>query len=98
MRTKRFSLRKLKTGSSFLITSTRMQAEIPKLAWPRGSHPARSTRVYNVLAYFYADYFDAGTPALTDKAGVQRPLGIVQYLSKFVPNLADLTKSLRDLT
>ena len=46
------------------ITSTRMQAEISKLAWPRRSHPARSTRVYNVLAYFYADYFDAGTPAL----------------------------------
>ena len=45
------------------ITSTRLQAEISKLAWPRRSHPARSTRVYNVLAYFYADYFDAGTPA-----------------------------------
>ena len=46
------------------ITSTRLQAEISKLAWPRTcrSHPARSTRVYNVLAYFYADYFDAGTP------------------------------------
>ena len=44
------------------ITSTRLQAEISKLAWPRRSHPARSTRVYNVLAYFYADYFDAGTP------------------------------------
>ena len=44
-------------------TSTRLQAEISKLAWPRRSHPARSTRVYNVLAYFYADYFDAGTPA-----------------------------------
>ena len=39
-----------------------MQAEISKLAWPRGSHPVCSTRVYNVLAYFYADYFDAGTP------------------------------------
>ena len=45
------------------ITSTRLQAEISKLAWPRRSHPVRSTRVYNVLAYFYADYFDAGTPA-----------------------------------
>ena len=45
------------------ITSTRLQAEISKLAWPRRSHPPRSTRVYNVLAYFYADYFDAGTPA-----------------------------------
>ena len=46
------------------ITSTRLQAEISKLAWPRRSHPARSTRVYNVLAYLYADYFDAGTPAV----------------------------------
>ena len=45
------------------ITSTRLQAEISKLAWPRRSHPARSMCVYNVLAYFYADYFDAGTPA-----------------------------------
>ena len=62
-RTKRFSLRELKTGSSSWITSTRLQAEISKLAWPRGSHPARGTRVYKVLAYFYTDYFDAGTPA-----------------------------------
>ena len=37
-------------------------------------------------------------PAPTDKAGVQRVLGMVQYLSKFLPNLADITKPLRDLT
>ena len=37
-------------------------------------------------------------PAPIDKAGVQRLLGMVQYLSKFLPNLADLTKALRDLT
>ena len=36
--------------------------------------------------------------APTDKAGVQRLLGMVQYLSKFLPNLADLTEPLRDLT
>ena len=36
-------------------------------------------------------------PAPTDKAGVQRVLGMVQYLSKFLPNLADITKPLRDL-
>ena len=37
-------------------------------------------------------------PAPTDKAGVQRLLGLVQYLSKFLPNLSDLTKRLRELT
>ena len=37
-------------------------------------------------------------PAPNDKAGVQRLLGMVQYLSKFLPNLAELTKPLRDLT
>lgn len=37
-------------------------------------------------------------PAPTDKAGVQRLLSLVQYLSKFLPNLSDMTKPLRDLT
>ena len=37
-------------------------------------------------------------PAHTDKAGVQRLLGLVQYLSKFPPNLTDVTKPLRELT
>ena len=37
-------------------------------------------------------------PAPTDKAGVQRLLGLVQYLSKFLPNLTDVTKPLRELT
>ena len=37
-------------------------------------------------------------PAPTDKAGVQRLLGMVQYLSKFLPNLSDMTKPLRELT
>ena len=37
-------------------------------------------------------------PAPTDKAGVQRLLGMVQYLSKFHPNLSDMTKPLRELT
>ena len=37
-------------------------------------------------------------PAPTDKAGVQRLLGLVQYLSKFLPNLPDMTKPLRELT
>ena len=37
-------------------------------------------------------------PAPTDKTGVQRLLGLVQYLSKFLPNLSDMTKPLRDLT
>ena len=31
-------------------------------------------------------------PAPTDKAAVQRLLGLVQYLSKFLPNLSDITK------
>ena len=53
-----------KQGPRSWITSTRLQAETAKLAWPRGSHPGRSTRVYNVLAYLYADYFDAVTPEL----------------------------------
>ena len=47
-RTKRFSLRELKTGSFSWITSTRLQAESSTLACPRGSHPARGTRVYSV--------------------------------------------------
>jgi transposase InsO family protein len=37
-------------------------------------------------------------PPPTDKAGVQRLLGLAQYLSKFLPNLSDLTKPLRELT
>ena len=37
-------------------------------------------------------------PAPTDKAGVQRLLGLVQYLSKFLPNLTDVIKPLRELT
>ena len=37
-------------------------------------------------------------PAPTDKAGVQRLPGLVQYLSKFLPNLSDMTKPLRKLT
>ena len=36
-------------------------------------------------------------PAPTDKAGVQGLLALVQYLSKFPPNLTDVTKSLREL-
>ena len=37
-------------------------------------------------------------PPPTDVAGVQRLLGMVQYLCKFLPHLSDLTKPLRDLT
>lgn len=37
-------------------------------------------------------------PAPTDVAGVQRLLGLVQYLSKFLPRLSDMIKPLRDLT
>ena len=37
-------------------------------------------------------------PAPTDKAGVQRLLDMVQYLSKFLPNLSDMTKPLQELT
>ncbi len=37
-------------------------------------------------------------PPPTDKAAVQRLLGLAQYLSKCLPNLTDLTKPLRDLT
>ena len=51
------------------MTSRRLRAEIPTLVWLRGSHPARSTRVYNILAYFYTDYFDAGTPAAGPSRG-----------------------------
>ena len=35
--------------------------------------------------------------APTDKQGVQRVLGIVNYLQKFVPDLANLVKPLRKL-
>ena len=36
-------------------------------------------------------------PAPTDKLGVQRLLGLAQYLAKFLPHLSDVTKPLRDL-
>ena len=36
-------------------------------------------------------------PSPTDKAGVQRLLGLVLYLGMFLPHLTDITKSLRDL-
>ena len=36
-------------------------------------------------------------PSPTDKAGVQRLLGLVQYLSKFLPGLANTTKPLQRL-
>ena len=37
-------------------------------------------------------------PPPTDVAAVQRLLGFVQYLSKFLPHLSEMTKPLRDLT
>ena len=37
-------------------------------------------------------------PAPKDKAGVQKLLGLAQYLSKFLPHLSDVTKPLRELT
>ncbi len=37
-------------------------------------------------------------PTPEDGAAVQRLLGFVQYLSKFMPHLSDLTKPLRELT
>ena len=36
-------------------------------------------------------------PRPTDKAGVQRLLGMVNYVSKFIPNMSDLTSPLRQL-
>ena len=37
-------------------------------------------------------------PAPTDKAGVQRLLGLAQYLNKFLPCLSNITRPLRELT
>ena len=37
-------------------------------------------------------------PVPTDKVGVQRLLGKVQYLSKFLPNLAAVTNPSREVT
>ena len=37
-------------------------------------------------------------PTPTDKAAVQRLLGVAQYLAKFLPHLSDITKPLRELT
>ena len=37
-------------------------------------------------------------PNTTDVPGVQRLLGLAQYLAKFLPHLSDITKPLRDLT
>ena len=36
-------------------------------------------------------------PPPTDKEGVQRVLGMINYVQKFAPNLADLAKPLREL-
>jgi len=36
-------------------------------------------------------------PDPTDKAGVQRLLGLAQYLSKFLPHISDMMKPLREL-
>ena len=36
-------------------------------------------------------------PDPTDKAGVQRFLGMIQYLAKFIPNLSEVTAPLREL-
>ena len=40
----------------------------------------------------------AEMPAPTDKEGVKRFLGFVQYLSKFIPNLSDVDAPLREVT
>ena len=37
-------------------------------------------------------------PAPTDKTGIQRLFGMIQYQSKFLPHLLDMTNPLRDLT
>ena len=37
-------------------------------------------------------------PPPIDVKGVQRLLGMAQYLAKFVPHISDVTKPLRDLT
>ena len=37
-------------------------------------------------------------PRPTDVAGVQRFLGMTQYLGKFLPRLSDMTKPLRDVS
>ena len=37
-------------------------------------------------------------PPPSDVTGIQRLLGMIQYLSKFLPCLSDMTKPLRDLT
>ena len=36
-------------------------------------------------------------PRPTDKSGVQRLLGMINYVSKFIPNMSDLTAPLRQL-
>ena len=36
-------------------------------------------------------------PSPTDKEGVRRELGLINYIQKFAPNLADLIKPLREL-
>ena len=37
-------------------------------------------------------------PPPSDKLGVQRLLGLAQYLAKFLPKLSDITKPLQDIT
>ena len=37
-------------------------------------------------------------PPPSHELGVQRMLGLAQYLVKFLPNLSDMTKPLRDIT
>ena len=66
------------------------EREVPfigHLATPEGLKPSPQ----NVMAI-------TEMPAPTDVAGVCRFFGMVQYLSKFLPRLAEFTKPLRELT
>ena len=61
------------------------------LHWARGHCQRPTSRSHKVQAI-------VDMPPPEDVAGVQRILGFVQYLSKFLPCLSDMTKPLRDLT
>ena len=75
------------------LNSSKMQLRLPEVPFIGHVASSEGLRVdpHKVQAI-------VGMPPPEDVNGVKRILGFVQYLSKFLPRLSDLTKPLRDLT
>ena len=75
------------------LNASKMQLRLPEIPFIGHVASSEGLRVdpHKVQAI-------VGMPPPEDVNGVKRILGFVQYLSKFLPRLSDLTKPLRDLT